>query len=257
MYVPPPSPKPLRPSAAPMKHPDGPPRAKRFWKAATAGPRTDAGFPILLDGRAAKTPAGVPLALPTEALAAGVAQEWDAVGEHLEFARMPLTRLAFTAIDQIGRARQAVAEEVARYAGADVTCYFAENPSGLVNQQEAAWGPMLDWAKRELKLELVRATGITHQAQPAKTTARVEALALELDDFGLAGLAWAAALFGSAVLALALQRGELSGEDAFARSRVDEIYQEDQWGEDVEAIARNAGLRTEAVTLEQWFGALN
>jgi chaperone required for assembly of F1-ATPase len=240
-----------------MQHPDGPPRPKRFWKAAAVGLQTDAGWPVQLDGRAAKTPTGAPLALPTQALAAAIAEEWDGVGEHLEFARMPLNRLAFTAIDRIAQAREAVAQEVGRYAAADVICYFAASPQGLVERQEAEWAPMLAWAKTALKLDLVRASGITHQAQPPKTAERVEKLALELDDFALAGLAWAAALYGSAVLAFALERRELSGEAAFDRSRLDEAFQVEQWGVDADAAQRTEGLREESRRLDDWFSALN
>ena len=58
------------------------------------------------------------------------------------------------------------------------------------------------------------------------------------------------------MLALALHRGQLTGEAAFELSRLDEAFQEQQWGVDAEAAARSAGLRREAVALEKWFGAL-
>src|SRR3546814_10314664 len=101
---------------------------------------------------------------------------------------------------------------------------------------------------------LVRAAGIVHREQPRETLAGVKAAALELDDFGLAGLAYGAALFGSAILALALQRGWLNGEQAFELSRLDEAWQESQWGVDAEAAERTARLRSEAAMLERWFG---
>ena len=49
----------------------------------------------------------------------------------------------------------------------------------------------------------------------------------------------AAGLFGSAILALALQRGRLTGEAAFDLSRLDEAFQEEQWGVDAEAAVRS------------------
>ncbi|HYE42069.1 MAG TPA: ATPase, partial [Caulobacteraceae bacterium] len=105
-------------------------------------------------------------------------------------------------------------------------------------------------------LSLVRATGIIHTPQPAEALARVEALALALDDFALGGVAWATPLFGSAILALALQRGRLSGETAFDLSRLDEAFQEERWGVDAEAAERTANLRRDALALDAWFGAL-
>jgi chaperone required for assembly of F1-ATPase len=231
-------------------------RPKRFWKTVQPGPHADGGFAVLLDGRPTRTPMGKVLALPNPALAALVADEWAAVGEELDYAFMPLTRLAFTAQDRVSGAREAVADEIARYAQADVLCYFAESPRALVERQVERWVPVLDWAERDLGLKLERATGITHTAQPPKTSETVKALALALDDFGLAGLAWAAALYGSAVLALALQRRELDGETAFDLSRLDEIFQAERWGEDAEAAQRTEQLRAEAKSLDRWFEAL-
>ena len=90
----------------------------------------------------------------------------------------------------------------------------------------------------------------------ARAAERVEALAAGLDDFRLTGLAFAAPLFGSAVLALALQRGRIDGEGAWAASRVDEVFQESRWGVDAEAAERAERLRQESVLLERWFAAL-
>ncbi len=217
----------------------------------------EGGFAVALDARMLRTPAGARLILPGQALAELVASEWAAQEQVIDHGRMPVTRLAFTAADRIGAARAATAAEIARQAGADLLCYFADAPKALTERQEARWGPLLDWAAQTLDLRFERARGILHRAQPQATLDRVEALALSLDDFALAGLALAAGLFSSAVLALALQRGVLSGDEAFDLSRLDEAFQEEQWGIDAEAAERTARLRDEAVMLEQWFRALD
>ena len=230
---------------------------KRFYKAVTVAPAESGGFAVLLDGRQPRTPNGAKLVLPTGALAELIAEEWAAQGDVIAFADMPATRLAFTVIDRIGQAREAVAEEVARYAAADLVCYFAETPAPLVAEQEARWGPLLDWAKTDLGLDFTRAAGIVHTPQPDATVQAVKALAEALDAFTLAGLAHAAGLYGSAVLALAAQRGRLSAPEAFELSRLDEAFQEARWGVDAEAAERTARMAAEAVMLERWFRALD
>jgi chaperone required for assembly of F1-ATPase len=229
---------------------------RRFWKEAAAGPHGEGGWPVLLDGRQAKTPGGKPLMLPSQALARQVAAEWAAQGEHLELASMPATRLAHTAIEHVPGARAAVAAEVARYAGADLLCYHADQPVELVARHAELWSPLLAWAEADLGVTLVPTTGIAHREQPPESIARAEALALALDDYALTALATATPLFGSAVLAFALQRGRLGGEEAFDLSRLDEAFQEAQWGVDAEAAQRTARLRTEAASLERWFRGL-
>ncbi len=214
------------------------------------------GFTVTLDGRGLRSPKGASVLLPTQALAEHVAEEWAAQGEVLQLADMPVTRLANTALESIPGAREATAQSVADYAGADLLCYYAEAPEGLVERQKASWGPVLARAEAELSLTFVPAEGVIHQAQPPHTLERVRALAADLDDFALAGLAFATPLFGSAVLALAVQRGWLEGEAAFDLSRLDEVWQEEQWGVDAEAAERTNRIRRDARMLSRWFEGL-
>jgi chaperone required for assembly of F1-ATPase len=230
-------------------------KPKRFYKTVEVGP-TDGGFLVLLDGRNVRTPKGEKLILPTQALADLVSEEWAAQTDVIEMGHMHATRLAHTAYEAIPPARDETADTIAQYAGSDLLCYYAEAPSALVERQTARWEPILARAEQELTLAFVRASGILHRDQPAQTLAKIKAMALELDDFGLAGLAFGTSLFGSAVLAFALQRGWLEGEQALELSRLDEIFQEEAWGIDEEAAERVALLRLEAIMLDRWFRAL-
>ena len=231
-------------------------KPRRFYKAVEVA-EGEGGFVVKLDGRTVRTPGGAPLVLPTRALAEQVAAEWAAQAQTIELAQMHATRLANTAVDSIAGARQATADEVVRYAGSDLLLYFAEEPEALVQRQAERWGPVLERAEADAKLSFVRAAGIIHQQQPQASLEEVRRIALALDDFGLAGLAFGAALFGSAILAIALQRGWLSGLQAFELSRLDEAWQEERWGVDEEAADRALRLRAEAEMLGGWFRALD
>ncbi|WP_312596254.1 ATP12 family protein [Brevundimonas sp.] len=234
-----------------------PDRIARFWTEAGVGAHPEGGWAVLLDGRTPKTPDKAPLVLPTEAAARMAADEWGAQGQFLDPSTMPATRLASTAIDRIGGAREAVADEIAAYAGSDVVCYLAEHPMALVERQTREWGPWRAWAAREMGVVLEPTSGIVHRPQSAEAIGRVKAHALTLDDFRLTGLATAVPLLGSAVLALAVERGALSGGEAFDLSRIDEAFQEDQWGVDAEAAERTQARRDEAELLDRWFRALD
>jgi chaperone required for assembly of F1-ATPase len=216
----------------------------------------DGGFAVRLDRRAVRSPTGRPLILPTMALAQLIADEWAAQGERIVMAAMPATRLAYAATDGVAVARAEIVASVVRFAGSDLICYFADAPASLRARQEAAWRPLLDWARDDLGLIFERTHGIIHRDQPAATLAAVEAQAARLDDLGLAGLALGAQLFGSAILALALAHGRLGGVEAFAASQIDEASQAERWGEDAEAAHRTRSLEAEAVMLEAWFAAL-
>jgi len=226
--------------------PPQPPGAVRpTW---TPEPLPEGGFGLTWQGRPLRSPERRPLVLPNAALA-------ELVAEPCEKPPSGAQRLAFTAVDRVSETREATADEVARFAGSDLLCYFAKAPEALVERQTAQWGRWLDWADAELGLPLVRTYGIAHTPQPPESLARARALALELDDFSLTGLAAATSLFGSAVLAFALQRGALSGNAAFDLSRLDEAFQEERWGVDAEAAARAAALAGEAQLLDRWLRA--
>jgi chaperone required for assembly of F1-ATPase len=230
-------------------------KPRRFYTDVTVEP-DGVGFAVRLDGRTPRTPQGRPLIAPTHALAGLIAGEWRGQGEWIAQASMPATRLAHTAIDAVSAARGPTAEGVVGYAGADLLCYFADGPARLVQRQERVWAPLLDWARDAHGLAFARAAGIVHRPQPGETLARLAALLAAVDDFTLAGLAFAAPLFGSAVLALALRDGRIDADEAMAAARLDEIFQEEQWGVDAEAAAKADAMAAEAVMLERWFAAL-
>jgi len=229
---------------------------KRFYKLASVSAHED-GFAIQLDGRGIKTPAKAALKAPTEALAEAIASEWNAQGETLDMQRMTLTRLANVAIDRTPDTRFDLAEELSRYAGTDVVCYLADGPSPLRERQDAAWKPWRLWAGETLGILLVPVEGVSASPQPEASLEAVKAHALGLDDFRLTALTWGCSLFGSAVLALAVEQGALLATDAMLASCVDEDWQAERWGHDEEAAEVRAGKAREAEALGLWFEALS
>lgn len=231
-------------------------KPRRFYKDVTVAQGPE-GWSVLLDGRSPRSSRGAALSAPTRVLAELAAAEWAAQGEHVDLAAMHATRLAFTALEAIPPAREAVADQIVSYAGSDLLCYPAEGPEGLCARQAEAWDPVLRRAREELGIGLEPSRGILHRAQPETALEAVRRLALSADDFTLSGLAFGAPLFGSAILALGLWKGWFGGEAALDLSRVDEAWQEAQWGVDEEAAERVARLRSEARMLETWFRGLD
>lgn len=229
---------------------------KRFYKTASAA-AAEGGFAVELDGRPIKTPAKATLLLPSEALATAIAAEWAGQGETLDLQGMTLTRLANVALDRTPETRAELADELSRYASTDVTCYLADSPQELQARQDAAWQPWREWAGKELGVVLVPVIGLMASPQPQASLDAVRDYALSLDDFRLTALTWACSLLGSAVLALAVERGALNAEQALTASVVDEDWQIEQWGEDEEAKALRAARLLDARALQLWFESLD
>ncbi|MEO1304118.1 MAG: ATP12 family protein [Pseudomonadota bacterium] len=229
---------------------------KRFYKSAGIQ-KAEYGFAVELDGRAIKTPAKAPLVLPTPALAEAIAEEWNAQSETLDLQNMTLTRLANVALDRTPDTRADLADELSRYAGTDVTCYLAEAPIELRERQENMWKPWREWAGKELGVVLVPVIGLIASPQPQASLDAVRDYALRCDSFRLTALMWACSLFGSAVLALAVEQRALNAETALAASCVDEDWQIEQWGKDEEATAVRDRREQDAKALQLWFDALS
>src|SRR5882724_10658335 len=210
---------------------------KRFYERAHIGDGVP--FPMLLDGRAVKTPSGNALALPSQALAEAVAAEWQAQGERIDPAAMPLTRLANTIIDGIVAAPAAVAGEVAKYLGSDLVFYRADSPAGLVAMQAQHWDPLLDWARETLAARFVLGAGVVFVDQPDHAVAAARA-AIPADAWRLGAVGVITTLTGSALIALAVEQGQLSVDAAWAAAHVDEDWNMSQWGRDEVALDRRA-----------------
>jgi chaperone required for assembly of F1-ATPase len=215
---------------------------RRFYAAASIIPNGN-GFALALDGKTAKTPAKHDFVLPTRALADAIAAEWAEQGETIDFATMPLTRLAFTAIDGVAANMQAVIDDISKYAETDLVCYRAAEPRSLAEAQAAAWDPVLDFAAMHLDAHFFRAEGVVFVAQPAAARAAVKARVAAVGDsaaapFALSALSVMTALTGSVLIALALTGGALSLDEAWRAAHVDEDFQIRQWGEDREAMQR-------------------
>jgi chaperone required for assembly of F1-ATPase len=210
---------------------------RRFYRSAGVG-EAEGEFRLLLDGRPVKTPARHPLALPTRALAQAIAGEWQQQGERIDPARMPLTRLANSIIDGVTTATAPVAAEIAKYLASDLLLYRADTP-GLVARQAALWGPVLDWAREALGAKFILAEGVIFVEQPEEALANARS-AIPADPWRLGALHSMTTLTGSALLALAVLRGRLRTEEAWAAAHVDEDWNLELWGRDARALERRA-----------------
>ncbi len=228
---------------------------KRFYEKAEVA-EAEGGYAVHLDGRPVKTPARKPLALPTKAAAEMVAREFAAQEKVIDPAKMPATRLVNTAIDGIALDPQAVLEDILRFAGADLLCYRAGSPEELARRQTKGWDPLIDWAEG-LGARFTLAEGVMHVEQPREAIAAFGVhLSAFRDPIALACLHTMTTLTGSAILALAVAKGEISAEEGWSRAHIDEDWTIEQWGEDAEAAARRTNRRVEMMAAADMLGAL-
>ncbi len=228
---------------------------RRFFKHADVS-GIASGYGVTLDARALKTPAGTEFMVPARALAEACAAEWNAQGEHILPASMPLTQLAFAALDGGEGARAERIAYILKFAETDLCCHRAEAPAALVARQAAVWDPLVAWGEAELGARLPVVVGVIAAEVGAGAFDALRSHAEALDDFRLAALTQATALAGSVLIGFALLHGRLNAEASFAAASLDDLWSLEHWGEDAEARGRLIGLRRELDAAARFIQAL-
>jgi chaperone required for assembly of F1-ATPase len=225
---------------------------RRFYTHAAATPEHG----VTLDERTLRTPGGAVFVAPTSALAEAVASEWNAQGAHIAPASMPLTQLAFAAIDWTPRSRDKLADYIAAYAETDLCCHRADAPAGLIARQAKVWDPLVARGAEAHGLALPVVTGVIAAEIDPQRRERLAAHALSLDNFRLTALAQATGLAGSALIALAMLDAHIDAEAAFQAAALDHLWSLEHWGEDAEARARLDSQRTEFDNITRFIATL-
>lgn len=205
---------------------------KRFY-AAVEVVQQDAAFCITLDGKMLRTQGRHLLQVHEQPLAEAIAVEWEAQTQYIDPDTMPLTRLINLAIDRAAMDRNAWLDETSRYGETDLLCYRAPD---VALKQAALFNPLLAWAAAQ-GVELEVTEGVMPITQPVASLTRLRSLFAAATNAELAALAMLTPLLGSAILALALWKRQITVEQALAAARIDEEFQAEKWGRDAEADA--------------------
>ena len=218
--------------------------SKRFYTTVSVEEKAGA-FEVMLDGRPVKSPRQTTVALPTREAADLIAAEWAAQADTIKPASMPATRIVNAALDGVASDVGAVAADIVKYAGSDLVCYRAGEPPALVSAQAVAWDPVIAFANDTLDARMALTEGVMFVAQPPEAIAAIAsavgAIAREANAvLRIAALHVVTTLTGSALIALAVEAGALSCEEAWSAAHVDEDEQMRVWGLDAEALRRRA-----------------
>lgn len=216
---------------------------KRFYEHAGVEDG-EGGFRVLLDGKQVRTPSRHLFAAPSRALADAIAAEWNAQKDVIDPMTMPLTRLANTIIDGVAPHPGPVAAEIEKYLGSDLLVYRADGPEGLVARQTQLWDPVLAWARDDLGARFMLAQGVGFVTQPEQAV-RAAATAIPTDPWRLGATHSIMTITGSALLALAVEKGAITPEQAWTAGQVDEDWNAQAWGQDPLAQERNAHRHAE------------
>ncbi len=226
---------------------------KRFFKTAKVAAHGNS-YTVELDGKAIKTPAGQPLAVPTQPLAVLIAEEWQNTGDTIDAALLLHTQLANSAIDRGEGERDKLLQEIGNYVEGDCLLYRSDEPE-VARRQLDAWEPWLDWCEDAYGVRPVVTDGIMPISQLESTGA---ALVTPFDALSAHQLAPARLIvtgLSSVILSLAVLQGALDIEKAWALSILEITVQEERWGTDPEAEAARTARQREVIRADAHFRA--
>lgn len=144
--------------------------------------------------------------------------------------------------DYIAAHREETIENMRRFLQTDTLLFWSDEPE-LYARQQKCWQPILDMLNGVFKLDLQTTTGIT----PAENNSAEAEFVRHLNKMSakeLTGCFLAASEMKSVLLGLLLTTQKLTTEEAFAAAFLEELYQNQAWGED--AAALNARAKTKA-----------
>ncbi len=201
------------------------------------------------------TPAKNSFTFPNSILAEKVSLEWQA-GKKYSPSSMPLTALAYTAIDKIADRKNEIIEVLMVYVDSDTLTYRATGSEALAKLQEEKWGEVLQWAGARFDVAWQVTSGVMPVEQSPVLHKAIERYLQTLDEWKLAAFCVLSSGFSSIVLAIAVCEEYLSAGDAFIISRLEEEAQAEQWGRDDEAEMRAANMKKEIIDAERFLHLL-
>lgn len=217
---------------------------KRFYTMASHK-KLDGGYVIQLDGKTVKTPLGQDMSSPSKALADGIVSEWAAQEDKVKPDTMPLTSLLTTAIDKI-RDREKITESCMRYLDTDLVCYWTKEPEELAALQKEKWGAWVKWFEGHFEVPLYTTKKIDALTQDSEAHKRVWNYIESLDDYYFTVVHVLTSLSGSLILALAFSEGDITPEEIFEASYLEELYRAEIYNEALYGAAPQEEAEREA-----------
>ena len=150
--------------------------------------------------------------------------------------KQKLNEILNQAVQDIEKHRKEIIEKLLEFATTDVLFFWGEKKE-LYLRQEKEWRPVLDWAESLLKVKL-ETTCTLNTPKNEEMLAPLAAILMEMSNKELACYYLAALNMRSVFLALALVKGKIDAKGACHLSYLEEVWQNEMWGSDEDAVGR-------------------
>ena len=207
---------------------------KKFWKKVSMKKISSNSFQIMLDEKVLKTPLKRELVLPSLNLTKEIVKEWDQDLKIINTESMFFYSLISTSLDKIIDNRNLYINDILDYIDTDLICYRAENPKELVELQKNKWDPIILLIEKYIGTKVHVFEGVLPKKQHSNVHVRLNNLINQFDIFEISVLHRITNITGSIFLSLCVLKKDISKNEIFELSFLDELWQEKNWGFDEE-----------------------
>jgi len=218
---------------------------KKIWEKVSIKKISSNSFRIILDERILQTPLKRELVLPNLNLAQEIVKEWDQDSKNINTESMIFYGLISTSLDKIIDNKNLYINDILDYIDTDLICYRAENPKELVELQKNKWDPIILLIERYIGIKVQVFQGILPKKQHATIHGKLKNLINQFDIFEISALHRITNITGSIFLSLCILKKNISKNEAFELSFLDELWQAENWGFDEETSQKRKEISIE------------
>ncbi len=218
---------------------------KKFWNKVNIKKISSNSFQIMLDERILQTPLKRELVLPNLNLTKEIVKEWDQDSKNINTESMIFYGLISTSLDKIIDNRNLYIDDILDYIDTDLICYRAENPKELVELQKNKWDPIILLNEKYIGTKVQVFKGISPKKQHSTIHVRLNNLINQFDIFEISALHRITNITGSIFLSLCVLKKDISKNEIFELSFLDELWQAENWGFDEETLQKRKEISIE------------
>ena len=207
---------------------------KKFWKKVSIKKISSNSFQIMLDKRILQTPLKRELILPNLNLTQEIVKEWDQDSKNINTESMIFYGLISTSLDKIIDNKNLYINDILDYIDTDLICYRAENPKELVELQKNKWDPIILLLEKYIGTKVEVFQGVLPKKQHATIHLKLNNIINQFDIFEISALHRITNITGSIFLSLCVLKKDISKNEVFELSFLDELWQAENWGFDEE-----------------------
>lgn len=211
---------------------------------------------IQWQGKSVKTPQGALLEIPYSRLAKTIQQEWDKAKKP-DPKTMHYTTCAVSVIDIVANKRSQIMTDMNHFIHGDVIYYFDDRDEVLLSHQHGIWDEWKLWAEQKLQTPAKITHGIVAIQQSDSYYKKAIEIMEKKDNWHFYALQNFICICHSWVLGYAVYCGDLSAQRAIEVSHGDNLYQEQQWGKDAQALSERQALMNEMEQMQNYLHLLD